>query len=70
MQTLQHSPIPPSLPSSLPLYPQEDYEKHQDKCKPRALVIDGPTLMLASKEGVRRRLLKLTRVRKEGGREG
>ncbi|EKU23250.1 aminophospholipid-transporting p-type atpase [Nannochloropsis gaditana CCMP526] len=31
---------------------KDDFEKHQDNCKPRALVIDGPTLMLASKEGV------------------
>ncbi|KAM3567517.1 hypothetical protein VYU27_010341, partial [Nannochloropsis oceanica] len=41
---------------------KEDYEKHHETCKPRALIIDGPTLMLASKEGVRRRLLKLTRI--------
>ncbi len=43
---------------------KDDWERHggQEKCKPRALIIDGPTLMLASKEGVRRRLLKLTRV--------
>ena len=62
------NPLPPSQPLTQTTTPtifpaQDDWEKHgADKCKPRALIIDGPTLMLASKEGVRRRLLKLTRV--------